>query len=428
MTKQRKISLGLGITILLLLGGWCWLRDEPLDPEAQAWLQAIHSPAGESAAYLFYLGFDAVLGDEPQVIGRERLSAYRQWSASHRLSDSAPLAAVAKSLAAPTDDELCGLGLRVCLERLQAGEIDAPAILQRHAELLQRYRQLLQLNDYRTLSPVGMSEPMAPFVLLRKANRLLALQAISLARTGQSNAARQLLEADIRQLRSHLSAADNLIMKMQLVALVAQDLETLSGLQQVGLLAELSAQAPLSAAERSLQMPLQREFGLIASGLLELPKDPQMGRELHGLQLLFKPQMSINDLLPTYARVAAAAELDGQAFQRWVRQPAPQMQRHRLRNPVGDILINIAGPNFSSYLARLHDLDARLRLFNVLSLLPADFTPSTASLAVLPQADSPYLAGDPPYWDSVNKTLCYSGPLPDKHGLRCLPRLETAAK
>ena len=40
----------------------------------------------------------------------------------------------------------------------------------------------------------------------------------------------------------------------------------------------------------------------------------------------------------------------------------------RLHNPAGSILADIAVPGFNRYLARLHDLDAKLSLFNRLGL------------------------------------------------------------
>ncbi|MDP3815412.1 hypothetical protein [Pseudomonas sp.] len=39
-----------------------------------------------------------------------------------------------------------------------------------------------------------------------------------------------------------------------------------------------------------------------------------------------------------------------------------------MHNPAGSILADIAAPDFNPYLARLHDLDAKLSLFNRLGL------------------------------------------------------------
>ena len=59
-------------------------------------------------------------------------------------------------------------------------------------------------------------------------------------------------------------------------------------------------------------------------------------------------------------------------------------------------------------LARLHDLDAKLALFNALG-------------QGVPEADNPNRPGQPASWNAQRQAYCFSGPLRDEQGLRCLP-------
>jgi hypothetical protein len=130
------------------------------------------------------------------------------------------------------------------------------------------------------------------------------------------------------------------------------------------------------------------------------------------LQLLYKPRMTINDSLPTYLRIADTARLDAQTFARRLHDAsseaaAPAIWR-RLLNPVGVILGEVAVPDFNRYLARLHDLDGKIVLFNRLG---------RAAQA----GGNPYDPDQEPQWNAETQHLCFDGPLADHQSLRCLP-------
>ena len=397
------------ITIILLgglalLGGVAglWLYDEPLEPQTQAWLDQLAEPEAKSAAYLQLLGLDAPAGSDPLVEGRKRLSA-------------ANIDAEASGLAIP-GDEICSLTESGCLQRLLQDREARGAHLHQHRELLQRYEELLTLEDYRTLSKVSMSEPMPAYGALIKANQLRALQALGLIDEKRGAEALQLLEQDIRQLRALLVDADSLIMKMALVNLLARDLDNLALLYHAELLPRPAIQPALSAAERDMLAAMRREFALVAHGLEGVAGDANMasmGFARWQLQLLYKPRMTINDSLSTYLRIAENARLDAQSFARQVRdgksetaeRPAPW---RRLLNPVGVILGEVAVPDFNRYLARLHDLDAKIVLFNQLG-------------REAQAGGNPYRPDQGPEWNAEVQRLCFDGPLPDHQLLRCLP-------
>ncbi|MDG9923364.1 MULTISPECIES: hypothetical protein [unclassified Pseudomonas] len=406
MKKWQKILLG--IVLVLGAGAWLWWQDEPLNPQAKAWLDEPAAPA-DSAAYYQLLGLDAPVGQDPQTVGRQLVQAHRHWRAEHGPYDQM-VSAGGERIELP-GKELCALGEAGCLEQLRQDRAALAELLNRHGELLRRYERLLALNDYRTLSQPSMDEPLANFTTLDRANRLRGAQALALALDERGDEALAILQQDVRQLRAWLARADNLILKMMLVNQLGRDLDTIAALQHAGLVSAPAAQAPLSEAERSLEAPMQREFALVGSGLLTLVDSPETAAAPKWrLLLMYKPHMTVNDMLSDYQQVAANSRLDTAAFVRTVRVPsrsAPSLWR-RARNPVGTILGSVAMPDFNKYLARLHDLDAKLALFNALG-------------QAVPEADNPYRPGQRAKWDAKRQAYCFTGPLKDERGVRCLP-------
>jgi len=406
MKRWQKVLLG---TVLVLGGGaWLWWQDEALNPQARAWLDEPAAPA-DSAAYYQLLGLDAPAGQEPQKVGRQWMQAHRQWRSEHGFND--PMPPVDGDRIELPGNELCALGEGDCLQQLRHDRAALAELLARHGELLRRYESLLALNDYRTLSQPSMDEPLANFTTLDRANRLRGAQALALALDGRGGEALALLQQDVRQLRAWLARADNLILKMVLVNQLAHDLDSVAALHRAGLVSAPAAQAPLSEAERSLEAPMQREFALVGSGLLTLVDSPETAAvPKWRLLLMYKPHMTVNDMLPDYQRVAASSRLETAAFVRTLGTPTRTELSiwRRMRNPVGAILGAVAMPDFNKYLARLHDLDAKLALFNSLG-------------QAVPEADNPYRPGQRAKWDEKRQAYCFSGPLVDRQYLRCLP-------
>ncbi|MFP6863661.1 hypothetical protein [Pseudomonas sp.] len=407
MNKWAVSALS-GLTLLVTVG-WLWSRDEALSPQAKDWLEQAVAGAGESPAYYQLMGIDAPAGRDPQIEGRKRVALYHQRLLSqeaHPRTDVSPLAMPGEAL--------CLLGAQGCLQGLRHESAERQALLSQHRELLQRYQQLLMLDAPHTLAQLGLEEPIPNYAAVLWGNRLCSLQALQLAEDGQGEDALALLQEDVRLLRAWLSNADNLIMKMATVTLIAQNLDALAVLYQGGLIPQPDIQQPLSREERSLLRAMQREFAMVATGLTELRYQASLEQELGvsawRLQWVYKPQMSINDSLPAYARLASESLLDAEAFVGVLSEPAPSVVStwRRVRNPVGQILVGVAIPDFRPYLARLHDLDAKLVLFNRLG--------RSAQVG-----GNPYQPDEPSVWDEKRQLMCFNGPLPDAKQVRCLP-------
>ena len=302
-----------------------------------------------------------------------------------------------------------------------------PLLLQPLAEnavLLERYRLWLELAPARSQALPGASEPLPNHRLLMVANRLLGLQALQLIEQGNPRAALELLQQDIVRLRRQLAEADTLIGKIIVASMLSADLERIALWHARGLLPDPAPIAGLSESERSLLMPMQHEVSGIARLFCNLR---QLGLEEHGalpLLLFYKPQRSINQALPSYQYPAELSQLppDRLAQALAEREPMePVSPWSQPNNPIGQILLNIATPAFENYAGRVQDLDARIRLFNLLGQLPDEESELLAALTTLPGADNPYYPGQPPRWDATTGTLCFDGPLPDERGVRCLP-------
>lgn len=410
MSKMNKWLISV-IVVLALLGGVVafWLYDEPLLPEAQTWLEEVGKVEGDSAAYYQLFGLDSPAGADPQAAGRKRLEAYHQWLANHGSGQAMPAVDEPARLTLP-GDELCALAKPGCLARLRQDPAALATLLSDHDELLQRYQQLLALEDYRTLSQPSQSEPLLEYRYLGAAAQLQGVQALLLAEQGNGAAALALLQGDVRQLRVWLARADNLILKIMLAGLLEQNLDGLALLYRAGLIPKPAAEAALSRAERSLHDAMRREFALIATSL----RGPAPTKKVPAwrLRLAFKSRMSINEALPRYLRVADDSQLDAVAFaqrQAVVSDTAISTWR-RWRNPVGAILVDVAMPDFTPYLARFHDLDAKLALFNALG-------------TAVPASANPYYPQARPFWDGKLQAYCFDGPLRDEQCRRCLPWL-----
>ncbi|MCQ4348779.1 hypothetical protein NGA35_15380 [Pseudomonas stutzeri] len=411
------ILVVLGAVVMLASLALYWIRDTPLDNQASAWVAEASAQREPSAGHVYLLGLDAE--GEPMNAGRARLAQYRSWRANH----------------SPFDDFRPRPGKSLSMPRLAArhgeqGLCRQPeqdtALLEQGRELLARYRQAARLDDLRSLGASEPAEPLPNYAALATGNHLLALQACRLLRDGQPGQARALLEEDLGHWRRHLAAADSLLLKMVTAQLVAGDIGSLAALYQQGLIERPTPLAPLTAAERSLESAMQSEFVMLANGFAAMRDDPHFLQE-HGrlaLRLLFKPNMSSNAALPDYQRIAQASQLSADEFVAWLRQPAA-VRHQDWRNPIGNVLVAVAIPDMRQYLAQLHDLGARIQLYNRLRSLEPGFT--AAQALSVSAAGNPYGAGPARLLEAGSPQLCYDGPLADTRHRRCLPLLGLAA-
>lgn len=287
--------------------------------------------------------------------------------------------------------------------------------------LLERWYQFTQYSDYQILTQPGVSEYLPLYQYVIAANRVLIINSIQQAFSGETAQARQQLLDNLVSLRSLLAAESHLVGKMAFAKVIAEHIDALNSLQQHFNLAPLAFIQPLTLNEKSLRLAYARELTMIANlywsmdsepGLFDpdLPIPPWLARQL------LKPGMSINALLPVYEHLITGSELTPDRFMAHINQlPVPQPESHWIRNPVGTILNRVAGPDLQVYAIDIQDLDAKIQLFNAFSQYP--LRPANQ---VLEGFTNPYHPDGEPMTATIEQhKVCISGPS-QRNKLRCL--------
>ena len=419
MSRRDGLLGAVILALALLVGGSAWLRDEPLGTQVQDWQQQVQAATGESRAYLFLNGIDAPFDEQPEALGKARLQHYERWYAGRGVTDSDYSGPTVASLSLPEGRLFCRIEALGCFDSLLAQADLGSRIAPEWFALQRRYWDFLNMDDYRTLTSVSVAEPVPRLTYVYAGQQVLNLLMLQMARDGQGDVAQGGLREELRLLRQQLARADNLVLKMLLGVLVNRNLEWQVRLYRQGLIPRPSVPKPFSADERSLLKPMQREFYGIAQMYAQLP-DSVSGREYLGLQLFFRPQMTINASLAPYARAVQLSQLELEAFAAAMQEPAlGPASVGGIRNRAGNILLAVAGPDMRRYAGRLHDLEAKRRLLAVVvSLPPGPF--DAEQLANMPDARNPYHPTQLAEPDGRGQ-LCFDGPHEAGFNGRCMP-------
>lgn len=419
MSRRDGLLGAVILALALLVGGSAWLRDEPLGTQVQDWQQQVQAATGESRAYLFLNGIDAPFDEQPEALGKARLQHYERWYAGRGVTDSDYSGPTVASLSLPEGRLFCRIEALGCFDSLLAQADLGSRIAPDWFALQRRYWDFLNMDDYRTLTSVSVAEPVPRLTYVYAGQQVLNLLMLQMARDGQGDVAQGGLREELRLLRQQLARADNLVLKMLLGVLVNRNLEWQVRLYRQGLIPRPSVPKPFSVDERSLLKPMQREFYGIAQMYAQLPESVS-GREYLGLQLFFRPQMTINASLAPYARAVQLSQLEPEAFAAAMQEPAPgPASVGGIRNRAGNILLTVAGPDMRRYAGRVHDLEAKRRLLAVVvSLPPGPF--DAEQLANMPDARNPYHPTQLAEPDGRGQ-LCFDGPHEAGFNGRCMP-------
>ena len=126
-----------------------------------------------------------------------------------------------------------------------------------------------------------------------------------------------------------------------------------------------------------------------------------------------KKHISVNRMLPMYQHYAKLANKPADVIQEDNFHTAPATIGQRIRNPIGNILLETGSPDFKDYLLRLAHLDARIRLMRHLDR-------STQSG---PVSNNPWTPGKDDTLTRQKKQLCFAtAPDSDRYS-SCLPLL-----
>ena len=366
----------------------------------------------DSEAYLFLLGIYVQEGDHPITLGRQIFES----NSSIEQSEGAFDYPESKKLSLPDGDGFCSFKEEGCIGYLFSGSVRVAKLIEHHRELLERSDRFFQYDEYRTMAQPKVDEIYPEYKYLLRAQRIRLLEAIDSYNGGDISGAVESLVSQFSLVRGANGRHDNLLGKVILLVIQSEILDVLSViLSESGF--QVSEIARLSASEKDFGMVSAREFGILYYGFKSLDKHPQFF-ELEGefsnvpewlVRAAFKPNMTINALAPLYLLPEKLAALSPAEFAQEVADlesytPSTSV----LRNPAGNVLLGIEGPAYEEYVARFHDLDVKISLFNQLYYLGLD----TSSLI------NPYHGSETPTFE--NGRLCFSGPMEDKSFLRCL--------
>ena len=414
MRLGQKIGFSfLGLLVLLLTA---WLALNWRDEAPSAWAQQLSvrptMPPDADNVYFALFGFLAPPGHAMAEEGQRKVAAYRATLAQRKTPDASFFAQTSvfdpppsspdferlmKDLAPlPGAFELplskiswCEPSLR-CLQGALAAEDGQTwsALSAKYAELRARYRQLLAQENAVYADPifyVASTSPLPEFPGIQMARRLLLHDALRESWSGRFAPLLDLLQQDMAFWRRLLGGHSSLISDMVALSNLQQDVAWLSALLSDARFdlnaheAQLQALLlPLSRQEIDLSPTLQGEFlGVEAmlreSGQLFTRSDSWRARLE---SLLYKPQATINrqaEATRLYLDLARApmsqfdarASALGAAMSAALQKGAWCYEVYCLKNPAGQILVAVAAPDYSSYIARAFDLAAYFQMIGV---------------------------------------------------------------
>jgi hypothetical protein len=455
MKKKIVRSLLLVLTLFLIaltaLAAYV-LQDEPLRPTAEQALHYQPSPVPpERNAYVGFAGLEAPAGSDFIQVGVENIRrANQRFQVS---AQTAPEENTAQKLAFSTARNTYSCNEEMsenCLEEIEAEAQHIQTLLEENDELIARYLRIQAMPEFSNNSTGSYFAPSYGTAL--ELSWLLSAKAVLDIQNGRLKEGLDFIERDMNFYRSILAAKDIALFDTKMVAVpIRQQANLLARLYQEGRLSGQTDRVralmkPLEAPDKTFTNALWRERVFAIQRMNARPKtlaemtDIGTGHtpgasyldQLKGT-LLFKPNMSLNLLdeiftLETDTINAMTAEaLSSQRNVLWKDKIRPRVCtipkddlfcRH-WKNFVGEMLVTRLYPDHVRPLLRIHDLDARFRLFRAqLEFVEAaKNAPETEAPEVIlarlgPETFNPY-TGQPFEWDPETASIGFM-PAADK--------------
>lgn len=365
------------------------LRDKPPSATVVEFEQAWNNRAAvadNDNGYLFLLGFDVAETEDPKAIGLERVEWSQQViSSSSEENLEFPQASyfVQENLPAEFAElvNLCSEVTQDCINAIEKNKTLIDEWQNNQPWVNDRYRQLIAHSGWLELSALDIRLPLPKYAEVLKAQRIIFISAFANITPNDNGYLSKLLDRDLRFWRGVLKDSDTLIGKMiASVAIKNNFLWTNYFLLHDGKMPlDASMHQPFTDDELSMYRCLIGEwkFGNAAyQAQFDQEHTRASGKLL--INLAHKKQDTVNQLA---TRVKSALDnLDVPvnefevAFTEYTQQlrqeSVPKNKVHYLfnpYNPVGQILVGIASPDYGNYAARSKNLEAFRRglLFSV---------------------------------------------------------------
>jgi hypothetical protein len=432
------VGLAVVVCVAAVVTNW---RDEPPSPDAlrlAAQYESRPAVTDEDNAFIYLLGFDAPLDQDPRAVGGQRF-AWLQTLDGTPL-DRAADPQTARLEYASTDPAVeqfltvCGTDNAECSAAFAGGGGVFDRWSATHPWLLARYRELVAHDGWREHIP-GLTGPRANFAPALRGQELLLLQAKRLADDGDGATVNTLLANDVRFWRMVLASSDSVLTTMIATAamrrhfawasLAVRDLRTGRGAAAV----PIEWRTPMSADEISLRRELIGEWIYLSGALPDmLGADVASDESLATLtsdrltRTLFQPQDTLNRQSAYLAAVidtldapllGFASVADG-ASDLAYRTAEKALPPRSLYNVVGAVML--AGPaNYAGYARRLADVEGMRRAaLAVVTLRDEQPLDMAAALAASPLRN-PY-DDQPLRWDARDQAVVFVGLEPGERG------------
>lgn len=301
---------------------------------------------------------------------------------------------------------------------------EIPAVLSANGVLLERYGSLYAYPYFReTVRPSLFS----PILNIHKVHEIQLARIVLLFKSGKTNEALRLLRQDTAFWRRVIEGAGSLGAKLMAIRRVEWNVRLLSDiLREVkpgsdGVKTAYEILKPLTAAERSYNLPLRRWFitGMYLFESKRLFDENEFGLPGYILRPFFKKHATTN-MIYRYEKVRAElVDLPAKEFAARLKQGrVPSMTKKPdsitwdfIYNPAGKILIGVAGVNYVEFARFEHNLDGLMRLVTLELMLkqrPAKDGVEKFIKEAGPQYSNPY-TGEPMQWDASKRIIFFNG-------------------
>jgi hypothetical protein len=433
------VGLAAGFYAVAVAINW---RDQPPSPDALRLMASYENRpaiADQDNAFVYLLGIEAPLDADARDIGMRRLAWLRETREEPFDYPGDPLAArLDYASRDPVVEQFltkCDGDSGDCVDAFTDSGLVLDTWLATHSWLLERYRTLLGNSGWRE-EIFGASRPFPNYAAPIYGQRLLLLEARTLADSGDIEGARRLLESDARFWRMVLESSDMLITKMIATAALRQHF-TWGALALRGVPPQLEATAepqvwaqPMTAAELSLRRTLAGEWVFFSDSVLELLDSDLIDDAAAATRIadrLFHPLLQEQDALNRHATYLGelADTLDAPllgysrvadaALQLTERTADDAFPPRSFYNLFGVIALAAGPADYSSYARRVADVEGIRRA--ALATLRARQAPVAELGAVLAASSlrNPY-DDQPLVWDANEQAVVFIGLEPGERG------------
>ena len=417
------------VAAFVLVGGVIVLSlDSKVSISAASFMQeAIYE--GDSPGYVYLMGIEASEGDDPVAAGRQIIKKNMEANEAYFAGDGEYQnyrIVQDQRLASIQEPYGCFLGEEACMDLLLIKD-DYLSLAKVHRTLIQRYKSFKQFDHFRIMLRPSIYAGFPPYHYLSDANKLQLMQAIHLAKRDNLAGALHLLFDELAFARKQMALQDNMIGKLIFLNMASTSLDVIAALQiEYGFQNTDDELPALSVEERHHYQTFAREFATFYSVPIIENNFEEGDFATILLKLFYKRNRTINQAHLYYKKYAKASLLDTDSFVEFLGNDTQDIDSDWLLNPVGTYLLKQSQINLSAYIARMHDFNAKMAIYNALLRAEKagkalDFSHAIINEDVFENFVNPY--GEEygnPYLSASSKMLCVGGPFDEEKNLRCL--------